>query len=34
MMHNMMGFNDAYQQTPLPTQGLQAPPNQEWYNNF
>ncbi len=34
MMHNMMGFNDAYQQMPLPKEGPQAPPNQEWYNNF
>ena len=34
MMHNTMGFNDTYQQMPLPMQGQQAPPNQEWYNNF
>jgi hypothetical protein len=34
MMHNTMAFNKAYQQTPPPTQGPQAPPNQDWYNNF
>jgi hypothetical protein len=33
-MHNTMAFNNAYQQTPPPTQGPQAPPNQDWYNNL
>jgi len=36
MMQNTMASGDhTYQQTPPPMQGpQQAPPNQEWYNNF
>ena len=36
MMHNTMASGDhTYQQGPPPMQGpQQAPPNQEWYNNF
>ena len=34
MMQNTMASGDPYQQAPPPFQGPQAPPNQEWYNNF
>jgi len=34
MMQNTIASGDPYQQAPPPFQGPQAPPNQEWYNNF
>ena len=34
MMQNTMASGNPYQQAPPPFQGPQAPPNQEWYNNF
>jgi hypothetical protein len=34
MMHNTMGFNNAFQQAPPPMQGPPAQPYQGWYNNF